>query len=81
MVIGTDGNMWYCCNGLTMMDHHAKYTFERTLREAVEKYHKEYKSFDKVRADLLPYWNCTPEEYRADLTPNLEANRGGHDGE
>ena len=70
MIIGIDGNMWYCCNGLPVMDPNAKYTFERTLREAVEKYHTEYKIFDDVRSDLLPYWDYTPEEYLAEVTPN-----------
>lgn len=70
MKIGIDGNMWYCCNGLPMMDNHAKYTFVRTLREAVETYNKEFKRFDEVGADMLPYWHCTPEEYGNDLITN-----------
>ena len=61
-MIGIDGNMWYCSNDVCLAEPDAKYTFERTLREAVDKYYNQFgPTF--VPNDLKLYMDKTPEEY------------------
>jgi len=65
-MIGIDGNMWYCSNDICLAEPQAKYTFERTLREAVEKYQDEFNINLIVPLNLVPYLDKTPEEYKED---------------
>lgn len=65
MEVGTDGNMWYCSNGLPLPDTRSEFVFERTLGQAVEKYRSLYDLNAALRADLYRFWANTPEEYRA----------------
>lgn len=65
MLVGTDGNMWSCSDGLSLGDPRSKWVFERTLGEAVEKYRALYEPHAALRKDLYEFWHNTPEEYRA----------------
>ena len=64
MLIGIDGNMWYCSNGVCLGDPRAEATFERTLRQAVDKFHTEFKCDDEIPPDMVQYLDKTPEEYK-----------------
>lgn len=66
MVIGIDGNCWYCSNGKCLGDPMAEFTFERTLREAVEAYRKEFGRKGFIPNDMRQYLDKTPEQYQAD---------------
>ncbi len=65
MLIGIDGDMWYCSNGLCLGDPRAEFTFERTLREAADKFREEFKCCDAVPDDLIEHVDKTPEEFKA----------------
>jgi len=64
MIIGIDGDKWYCSNGLSLPDRDAKFAFARTLREAITKYNKDFNSDEEVPERLRRYANETPEQYK-----------------
>lgn len=71
MKIGIDGNMWYCSNGLDLPDRNAKFTFERTLRQAVTKYNEEFKCQESIPERLIKYADQTPEEYKLQIRSHV----------
>lgn len=64
MIIGIDGNMWYCSNGLDLDDPRARFSFERTLREAVIQYQIKFSCNDELSSEMLQYADMTTEEYK-----------------
>lgn len=69
MEIGIDGNMWYCSNGICLGDPRAKFTFERTLREAAAAHRIKFKHNNTVPDELAFALDLTPEEYKATPQP------------
>lgn len=68
MKIGIDGNMWYCSNGMCLGDPRAEFVFERTLREAIASFQKEFGgSLPCIPEGMAKALDSTPEQY-------LEAN-------
>lgn len=65
MIIGIDGNMWYCSNGMCLGDPRAKFTFERTLREAANKYLAEFGEggLQAVPVGMIEHLDQAPEQY------------------
>lgn len=72
MVIGIDGNMWYCSNGLSLQEQNAKFTFARTLREAVKQYREEFDYFAEYPERLSIYLDQTPEEYKMQINTHKD---------
>lgn len=64
MQIGIDGNMWYCSNGLCLADPNAKFSFARTLREAVNTYNKDFNEMAVIPESLVSHADQTPEQYK-----------------
>jgi len=67
-MIGVDGNMWYVSNDLDLGDPRAKYSFERTLREAIRHYNynhvKEREPYFVCPDNLLEFLDKTPVQYK-----------------
>jgi hypothetical protein len=64
VTIGIDGNMWYCSDGGCLGDPDSQFAFERTLREAITTYQKEFKSpLPAVPEPLAFALDLTPEQY------------------
>lgn len=68
MTIGIDGNMWYVSNGLCLAEARAKFSFERTLKEALAAYNRDHvkdnESVKQCPANMQPFLSMTPEEYQ-----------------
>lgn len=63
MIIGIDGNMWYCSNGRCLGDPRSVYSFERTLRAACDSFAKQIKEPPDLPAGMAQYADKTPEQY------------------
>jgi hypothetical protein len=68
MKIGIDGNMWYCSNGMCLGDPRAKFTFERTLRQAAAAYLNQFGEggLESVPNALGSHLDDTPEQYHSE---------------
>ncbi|WP_331350837.1 hypothetical protein [Cellvibrio sp. UBA7671] len=64
MIIGIDGNMWYCSNEICIAEPDAKIAFAPTLKEAAVSYKSQYHLDGAVPIELLDFLDVTPEEYQ-----------------
>jgi len=72
MVVGIDGDMWYCSNGVCLDASNSKIAFGRTLKDAVLTYRDDFNEPNaRVHDRFLKYWDNTPEEYYREPTRQL----------
>lgn len=76
MLIGIDGDHWYCSNGMCLGDPRAEFAFERTLRQAAASYRSQFGHQTPVPDELTPFLDMTPEEYNQHVEDNSQFGAG-----